>query len=121
MNAKKLIAEAEKKNYIEFLNRKIGKKYNLEIVSEFKFHDTRRWRLDYCIPSMKIAIEIEGGVWTGGRHTSGAGFMKDMEKYNACSSLGYHLFRFTPTNKRDEAGIQLIINLIEYLIKQKNE
>ena len=42
---------------------------HVEVVKEFKFHPTRRWRFDYAIPTHKIALEVEGGVWTGGRHT----------------------------------------------------
>jgi len=40
-----------------------------------------------------IAVEIEGGVWTGGRHTRGAGFRQDMEKYNEATAMGWRVFR----------------------------
>ena len=63
---------------------------------EFKFWETRKWRFDWCWPDHKVALEIEGGVWTRGRHTRGSGFIKDMEKYNAAASLGYRVFRCTP-------------------------
>jgi len=68
----------------------------LEVVKEYKFHPTRRWRADYAILEHKIIIEVEGGVWTGGRHTSGAGFTKDMEKYNNATALGWSIIRVTP-------------------------
>lgn len=41
----------------------------IEVVKEYLFHPTRKWRFDYAIPDHKIALEVEGGVWTGGRHT----------------------------------------------------
>lgn len=66
-------------------------------TAEFRFHPTRRWRFDWCWPEKKIALEIEGGVWTGGRHTRGAGFVADMEKYNASAALGWRLIRVTPS------------------------
>lgn len=31
-------------------------------VSEYKFHESRRWRFDYAWPDHKIALEVEGGV-----------------------------------------------------------
>ena len=27
------------------------------VVSEFKFHPVRRWRFDYAIPEIKLAVE----------------------------------------------------------------
>jgi hypothetical protein len=66
-------------------------------VAEYKFHDLRRWRFDYAWPDSKIALEVEGGIWTGGRHTRGKGFIADLEKYNTASSIGWRIFRITPS------------------------
>ena len=63
---------------------------------EHKFDEKRRWRFDYAWPQQMIALEVEGGVWTGGRHTRGAGFLKDVEKYNRAAVLGWRLLRVTP-------------------------
>lgn len=63
---------------------------------EYRFHSSRKWRLDYAWPAEKVAVEVEGGVWTGGRHTRGAGFLKDCEKYNQAAAMGWRVFRFTP-------------------------
>ena len=65
-------------------------------VEEFKFHPARKWRVDLCWPDQKLALEIEGGVFTNGRHVRPTGFIKDLEKYHALSILGYGLLRFTP-------------------------
>ncbi|WP_230411635.1 endonuclease domain-containing protein [Collimonas humicola] len=61
---------------------------------EHKFHPVRKWRIDFAWPGRKLAVEIEGGIWTQGRHTRGAGVRADMEKYNALSCLGWTLLRF---------------------------
>ncbi|MBU3681616.1 MAG: hypothetical protein FGM16_06730 [Flavobacterium sp.] len=66
--------------------------------SEWKFHDKRKWKFDFAFVQHKVAIEIEGGVWSNGRHTRGSGFVKDMEKYNAAAELGWRLLRFTPSD-----------------------
>lgn len=69
---------------------------------EFRFAPPRRWRADYFFPippddtSPPLALEIEGGVFTGGRHTRGAGFLKDCEKYNTMTAMGIRLIRLTP-------------------------
>jgi len=64
-------------------------------VPEFRFHPTRKWRFDFAYPQKRVAIEIEGGVWTGGAHTRGKHFESDCEKYNAAAILGWRVLRFT--------------------------
>lgn len=71
---------------------------DLKQIIEF-FGKPRKWRFDYAIPEHKIAIEIEGGHWSGGRHNTGAGFVKDMEKYNAAAMLGWRVIRCTRSKK----------------------
>lgn len=66
-------------------------------VREFIFHPTRKWRLDVSWPDALVAVEIDGGTWSGGRHTRGKGFQEDCHKVNAAVALGWHVFRFTPT------------------------
>ena len=84
----------------------------VECVKEYKFHPVRKWRFDYAIPERKIALEVEGGVWTGGRHTSSVGFMKDMEKYNTATLMGWRVFRTTP----DELYRLKTLNLLKTAI-----
>jgi len=67
-----------------------------EPVAEYRFHQRRRWRLDYAWPAAFVALEVEGGVWTRGRHTRPTGFLKDMEKYNTATALGWAVLRCTP-------------------------
>jgi very-short-patch-repair endonuclease len=66
------------------------------LEKEYRFHSERRWRVDYAFPDIKLAIEIEGGVWVKGRHISPQGFIKDMEKYNALTEAGWYLLRYQP-------------------------
>lgn len=56
----------------------------------------RAWRFDWAWLEQKVALEVEGAVWIGGRHTRGAGFLKDMEKYNTAVALGWRVLRCTP-------------------------
>lgn len=86
---------------------------NIGGVPEFKFHPTRKWRFDLAWPENKIAMEVEGGVWTGGRHTRGTGFLKDCEKYNAAASLGWRVFRFTPKQVRRLEHVPVILEAIQ--------
>jgi hypothetical protein len=60
---------------------------------EFQFHPERKWRFDMAWPERKIALEVEGGVFSKGRHTRPSGFIGDCEKYNEAALLGWRVFR----------------------------
>jgi very-short-patch-repair endonuclease len=67
----------------------------ITFVAEHRFHPVRKWRFDYAILKHHIAIEIEGGVFAGGRHTTGVGYKGDCEKYNEATILGWRVLRYT--------------------------
>ena len=95
-----------------------------EYIREFRWHPKRRWRADFLIvgPSLVanadldrdffkvhlILVEIEGGVWTQGRHTRGSGFIADCEKYNHASALGWKVFRFVPEMIKSGEAIEFL-------------
>lgn len=62
---------------------------------EFRFDPTRRWRFDFAWPDPRVALEVEGATWIGGRHTRGAGFEADCEKYSAAAIYGWCVIRAT--------------------------
>lgn len=66
-------------------------------VPEYQFLVKRRFRFDRAFPKAKVAVELEGGTWSGGRHTRGAGFERDCEKYNLAALHGWKVLRFTGT------------------------
>jgi very-short-patch-repair endonuclease len=75
----------------------LWKLYGLpEPVAEYRFAPPRKFRFDFCWPKKSIAVEVEGGIWTQGRHTRGKGYLSDMSKYNLAAKAGYRVFRFTP-------------------------
>lgn len=78
------------------------KELGLGWISEFRFHDMRRWRFDYLLMGKKaedghigIAVEIEGAIWSRGRHTRGKGYEADCMKYSTAAMMGYRVLRFT--------------------------
>jgi very-short-patch-repair endonuclease len=69
---------------------------------EIAFHTERKWRFDYVLldslqdkANNRIAIEIEGGIYTRGRHTRGAGYERDLDKYNTATLMGWRVLRFS--------------------------
>jgi len=83
------------------------KAVGLKPVTEFRFHPTRKWRSDFAFPDKMLLVEFEGGVFVKGRHTRGAGFVADCEKYNNAALLGYVVMRFT--DKHVKSGEALVM------------
>lgn len=55
----------------------------------------RKWAFDYAWSPWRIACEVEGGVFTDGRHTRGLGYTEDCEKYNQAAISGWLVIRAT--------------------------
>ncbi len=104
--------------------------YKLEM--EYVFTKVKPWKLDFAIPSLFIAIEVEGGVrlkttfvdkktgrlrtHIGGRHNSPEGFLKDMVKYNELASDGWTLVRTTPEDLFSDKTLEIILKCINLRI-----
>lgn len=84
---------------------------DVDLHAEHRFDSVRRWRFDFAHLPSQIAIEIEGGVWRGGRHTTGIGFSKDCEKYFAATMQGWMVVRLTPDMIKP-SNLMAIANLI---------
>ena len=66
-------------------------------VAEYKFLETRRFKFDFAWPRLKVALEVNGGVWTQGRHTRGAGYLRDLEKLNEAQIAGWLVLQVIPS------------------------
>lgn len=84
----------------------------VEFEREFKFHPTRKWSADFHLVGRKILVEIEGGLFSGGRHTRGKGYINDMEKYNAATMMGYQVIRFSTQQVTSGFAIQEILKMV---------
>lgn len=86
-------------------------KYNPKIVTsywqsqgldrpqtEYQFHPTRKWRFDFAYPAERggVAVEVQGGIWSQGRHTRGAALKKEWEKLNLAAALGWRILYCEP-------------------------
>ena len=69
-----------------------------DYVTELQFDENRKFRFDYAIPSLKIAIEYEGIFSKKSRHTTVNGFSEDCVKYNLATCSGWRVLRYTAKN-----------------------
>lgn len=85
---------------------------NIEFTTEFKFCDTRKWRADFRIANTQVLVEVEGGTWSGGRHTKGKGYELDCEKYSWAAGNGWVVLRFTTGQVKKGDALQAVVNLL---------
>lgn len=80
---------------------------------EYCFHLTRKWRFDFCFPTEKIGVEIEGvGRFTFGRHQQKDGYTKDLEKYNAATLAGWRVLRYSTEMVESGTAINETLKLL---------
>lgn len=95
--------------YTEFLQKQLQKGDARVVVwAEYRFCPPRRWRFDYCLPVQRIAIEVEGGVWSRGRHVTPTGYLNDLEKYNMATLKGWRLLRCTPQQQYTDEFVNMV-------------
>lgn len=63
---------------------------------QYKFHPTRKWKLDFAWIDRKIGVELDGGLFAGGRHNRGAAIELTHEKLNEAVRLGWQIYVFGP-------------------------
>jgi very-short-patch-repair endonuclease len=83
---------------------------------EYKFLADRRFRFDFAWVELKLACEIEGGIWMRkGAHNTGAAIIRDCKKGNLATMHGWAFLRYT--SEQIENGEAL--NQIEQAIKER--
>lgn len=81
-------------------------------VAEYRFHPVRRWRFDFAWPDHRVALEVEGGAFARGRHTRGAGFRADIEKYNAAATERWFVLRCLP----EQLGTSSLVDTVQKML-----
>jgi very-short-patch-repair endonuclease len=76
-------------------------------VREFRFHPSRKWRFDAAWPTLRVAVEVDGGTYIEGRHNRGAGIENDAAKFSEAAALGWRVLRVT--RKMVESGYALTL------------
>jgi very-short-patch-repair endonuclease len=98
--------------------RIVEQEIGMKVVEEHQFHSKRKFRFDYAIPQLKIAIEQEGGIYNGKAHGSIKGILRDMEKYSLAASEGWLILRFTPDQIMTNYALHLIAKTVKCRLKE---
>lgn len=73
---------------------------------------SKRYRLDFAHSFSRTGIEIQGGVYSRGRHVTGSGYERDCKKYNLAYTSGWTIFLLTSTMAKETVWHDLIADHI---------
>ena len=100
-------------------------------LAEHRFHPERKWRFDFAFPNYHsiitdregnevttvtlsspghggVAVEVQGGIWTKGRHTRGAALVKEWEKLNTAAAMGWRVLFVAPGKETSTDFVTLL-------------
>lgn len=107
-------------------------------LAEHQFHPERKWRFDFAWPATQrierqnesgetssiisyesggVAVEVQGGIWTKGRHTRGAALLKEWEKLNTAAALGWRVLFVAPGKETSTE----FVTLLERALSQQSQ
>jgi len=89
-----------------------------ELEREYKFLKDRRFKFDFADPFSRTAIEIQGGIWTGGAHVRGKGYSSNCEKYNLAALDGWTVFMLTSKMVEFKSGLAWADRIKEHINKK---
>lgn len=61
----------------------------------------RKFKADFVHTGAKVAIEIQGGTWSGGKHGRGPGIQTDALKLALAQRNGWQLYQVVPGSERE--------------------
>ena len=73
-------------------------------VREYQAIKGRKFRFDFCFTEQRLLIEVNGGTFTKGAHSTGKGIARDYEKNNLAQLAGWRCRRLTARRRGSEAA-----------------
>lgn len=84
---------------------------------ELQFAKPRLWRFDWAYESQRIAIEYQGGNYTGKGHNTIKNLRNDYEKFTEAALLGWTLILIDSQSVRDGRAVEWV----ERALKRQTE
>lgn len=80
----------------------------IDYKREYRAIVGRKYRFDFAVMDHKILIEIQGGIWGPGGHSTGKGIMRDQEKLNLAQLNGWRIFQISSEHIKSGLGLKWI-------------
>lgn len=80
----------------------------IEFETQLVFWPGRLWRFDFAMPAARVAVEVQGGIWSNGAHARGAGIERDTEKAAHAAIAGWRLVPVTGRQIKSGQAVEWI-------------
>lgn len=83
-----------------------------EPVRQAQLIPDRKFLWDFAWPAARLAVEVQGGIWRTGGHTTGAGVTRDCEKAALILIAGWRPLSVTADHVRTGRALSWIETLL---------
>lgn len=82
-------------------------------VREYQAIKGRKFRFDFCFTEQRLLIEVNGGTFTKGAHSTGQGIARDYEKANLATLQGWRVLSFDGKAVRSGEAVEVVRKALE--------
>jgi very-short-patch-repair endonuclease len=84
-----------------------------EPIREYPAIKGRKFRFDFAWLERKLLVEVNGGTYTKGAHSTGAGIARDYEKANLAQLAGWRVLTFDGKSVKSGEAVEVIRQALE--------
>ena len=84
-----------------------------EPIREYQAIKGRKFRFDFAWLEQRLLVEVNGGTYTKGAHSTGRGIARDYEKANLAVLQGWRVLSFDGKSVKDGTAVEVIRKALE--------
>ena len=84
-----------------------------EPIREYQAIKGRKFRFDFAWLEHRLLVEVNGGTYTKGAHSTGQGIARDYEKANLAVLQGWRVLSFDGKSVKDGTAVEVIRQALE--------
>ena len=82
-------------------------------IREYKVTGVPRYIYDFAFPDKRLLVEVNGGTWVKGGHSTGKGIARDYRKSRLAQALGWRCYPFTGDEVKSGEAVEVIRKALE--------
>ena len=84
-----------------------------EPIREYQAIKGRKFRFDFAWLDARLLVEVNGGTYTKGAHSTGQGIRRDYEKCNLATLAGWRVLMFDGKAVKSGVAVEVIRKALE--------